>query len=45
MDQTSTIDSVDTGFFMPFLCCRFPSNRKYSVLILYALGSWQAVWR
>jgi len=26
------------GLFMPFLSCHFPSNRKYSVLILDAMG-------
>ena len=26
------------GLFMPFLSCHFPSNTKYSALILYARG-------
>jgi len=34
MEQTSTIHSVDTGFTYAFLSCYFPSNTKYSVLIL-----------
>ena len=34
MEQTSTIYSVDTGFIYAFLSCNFPSNTKYSVLIL-----------
>ena len=36
MKQTSTIHSVDTEPFMPVWSCHFPSNTKYSVLILYA---------
>jgi len=34
MEQTSTIHSVDTGLTYVFLSCHFPSNTKYSVLIL-----------
>jgi len=34
MEQTSTIHSVDAGFTYAFLSCHFPSNTKYSVLIL-----------
>jgi len=35
MDQTSTMHSVNTGFIHAVLSCHFPSNIKYSVLILY----------
>ena len=34
MEQTSTIHSVDSGFTCSFLGCQFPSNTKYSFLIL-----------
>jgi len=34
MAQTSTIHSVDTGFTYAFSSRYFPSNTKYSVLIL-----------
>jgi len=37
MEQTSTIHSVDIGFTYAFFSCHFPSNTKYSVLILFRL--------
>ena len=37
MEQTSTIHSVDIEFTYAFLSCHFPSNTKYSVLILFRL--------
>jgi len=36
IEQTNTIHSVDTGF---------PSNTKYSCLILYVIGWWWTAWR
>ena len=37
MERTSTIHSVDIGFTYAFSSCHFPSNTKYSVLILFRL--------
>jgi len=40
MYQTSTIDSVDTGFIMLFWSCHIPNNTEDSVSTFYATGWW-----
>jgi len=37
MEQTSTIHSVDIGLTYASIICHFPSNTKYSLLILFRL--------
>jgi len=39
MDKQAQSIQLAQGLFMPFLSCHFPSNTKYSILIVYPSGS------